>query len=928
MLGEPARFFGRRDEILLFSEYARSVRSGWARAVLIEGEAGIGKTSLINRLLQDLGDFLVLQATGDRTETDLPFGVIGQLTRNVPDAWLAEFPLLGRGALFPSSGDSTSPFSVGAQFIRLLDELQAARPVAVVVDDMSWTDELSQRVLAFVMRRLWADRVLLVFALRTEEAALPRSACDWRRLILGVPNGHRLVLDALSLEDVVEWVEGSAGGHSPPPGTAERLHRITHGHPLYLQTVLAETAAPRLAVAPGLVPVPQPLSAALRHQFEILPADSRALLEALAVLDGWAPLRFAARLSGVEDMSAAVQPLVDAGMVRHRSDGLIRHVSLRHALQRDVILSATPARRLRELHAAAAPLVDSTSSWRHKVAAAAGASPRLASDLEQAATEAIEAGDMERAATYLLWAADLVGAREQRERLLLTAAAYLIWLDKFSRVEPLMHEVRSCGPTPLRDLVVAAFAISQGAPAASERQMARAMESAEAVPGMDWAAAMAGVWLGTHCVIEGRGEEAARFSRHVLRMNSTGRHFTRRAKINLVYSSGFRGARTALRQLEDVYAPAGRSEVDSEADRLMWRGIYRALSGELRSGEKDIVAGLELGKIAGLSMLDEFGQVHLGLVRYLSGVWDEAMISARNSIVVQSAEGRPWLYAHSYGLLACVHAGRGDVVSARRYARIADESLLGVSCLAWPVIAKATISQAAGDHRSMLDALRPLLDVPDTAGQRLLELWWVPLHAEALIECDRRAEAEKAMEHLKSLAAETPYLRLPESWLHGRLMERSGDRQAAMRLYETAVKSPVRADENPIHRASAEHSYGAALLAAGERGEGRTWLTTARDRFMAITAFPFARRCEGLLAEGEHFESSQADKLEGMTERERHVAHLVGNGLTNKEIAAELFISMHTVDYHLRNIYGKLGINSRRRLRDHMQGVGSRPALS
>ncbi|WP_214108372.1 helix-turn-helix transcriptional regulator [Acrocarpospora catenulata] len=915
--GEPSRFVGRDHELARLRGCAERVRSGLTEVVVVEGEAGIGKTSLINRLLQDLDDFLVLRATGDRSETDLPFGVVDQLTRCVPGDQLEEFTLLGRDALTPYPGNHMSPFSVGAQFTRLLDQLQSGSPIAIVVDDVNWADDSSQRALAFVIRRLWADRVLLVLTLRPEEMTLSPAAVDWRRLVLGVSNGDRLVLSTLSLEEVTAWAEREFAGRSLPPGTAEALHHVTRGHPLHLQTVLAEMAGPRLAPAP----VPRPLSAALRRQAGLLPVNSRALLEALAVLDTWVPLRLAGHVAGLDDAEAAVQPLVDTGFVWHRAEGPTSSVSIRNELQRDAVVSTTSPWRLRELHATVAPLVNSAASWRHKVAAAGVTSPGLAAELEGAAAKALETGDVERAATYLLWAADLLGERGQRERLLLTAAAHLIWIDKFSRVEQLMDEVRSCEPSTLRDLVIAAFAISQGESTVSEMRLARAMDSAESAPGMAWAAAMAGVWLGTYLIIKGQGEEAARFSRRVLRMDFPGMHFARRAKINLVYSSGFHGPQAALRRLDEVYGPAGSAAEDFTADHLMWRGIHRSLAGELRSGAEDIQEGLDYGKVLGQPMLDEFGQIHLGLIRYLSGAWDDAVISTRKSILVQSTEGRPWLYAHSYGLLAAVHAGRGDFVSAQKCAMTAEDSLLGVSCLTWVIMAKAAIHQAAGDYRSMLDAMRPLIDTPETTGQRMLELWWLPVYAEALIECDRRTEAEEVLARLGSLAADIPYLRLAEPWLCGRFADRSSDHETALSMYEHAVRSPVDLDENPIHRAFAEQAYGTALLAGGYAEDGHAWLATARDRFTSVTAFAFARRCEKRLAGARSSAPAAADKLAGMTERERHIAHLVGNGLTNKEVAAELFISTHTVNYHLRNIYAKLGISSRRSLRDHVRGI-------
>src|SRR4051812_4522771 len=156
-------FVGRIRESERLQNCAGEVRAGDSWLAVVEGEAGIGKSSLVRRFAASLEDFTILWATGDPSEADLPYGVIGQLTRRADREALEQFPLLAE----PAAG--TTPHVVGGQLLLLLGALQqSGKPVAVIVDDLQWADQLSVKALGFVLRRLWADRILTILVTRPD----------------------------------------------------------------------------------------------------------------------------------------------------------------------------------------------------------------------------------------------------------------------------------------------------------------------------------------------------------------------------------------------------------------------------------------------------------------------------------------------------------------------------------------------------------------------------------------------------------------------------------------------------------------------------------------------------------------------------------------------------------------------------------------
>ncbi|WP_432585717.1 AAA family ATPase [Streptomyces sp. HD1123-B1] len=915
-------FVGRAPELERMHTCLREARSGKASSVLVQGPAGIGKTALVRRWLEGLAPegFPVLRATCDTSEEDLAFGMIGQLTSRVPAVLLGRFPLLA-GAI-PAASE---PFQVGAELLGLLSELQGGGPVVMIVDDVQWADQPSAQTLGFVLRRLEADAVLTVLLARSDTEPGRAGGLDLHRLIARMPHNCELNLTGLGVAEVAE-LAGLVYGRPVGSGTAERLREHTGGHALYLRTLLTEVSLEGAADGRDALPVPTSLVQALRRQLEALPGAARALIEGIAVLGGPAPLATAARVASVAEPDAALAPLLRHGIVRWWPHRPSTPVAIAHALQREAIMGATPPDRLRALHATAATLVDRAASWSHRVAATHGADPRLAGELERAAGEYDSAGEAVRAANLLLWASEVALPRREQERLLLTAAARLLWAQQYLRVEPLLTRIEAAGPSPLRSLVLGGYGTPRGTPGAAEL-LRDALEARPAEPGAEFVPAMAGTWLGIKHVVDGHGAKAVPVLRDVLAIDRLEPQLAPWAAGSLGLARAYAdGARAALGEYNTVAPPGSPRSAADQALQRAYRGMLQMWAGDLAEAQHELAAALDTARTQGSAVTSEFTYANLAASQYLLGLWDEAAISADHALAIADAEEKPWAFSYAYSIASWVPSGRGQWQRARelversyRWSREMGPDY-GVPLAA---LGNAVLAQARGDHPTMLAALRAVLGARPDAGPLAFQTWWRPLLVEALIAGGDLDKAAPAMTSLAALGEEAPSLRLAVAWLSGRLSQARGDARRARDTFEEALTAPAGADDPPLHRALLAHGHGRLLARAGEHHRAAARFTEARDLFAALGAQPFLLRYRDDFADWPAARPHAAGAaLSGLTGRERDISLLVGRGLTNREIAAKLFISSKTVEYHLGHVYQKLVISGRRQLRNLIQQDG------
>ncbi|MFJ9821025.1 ATP-binding protein [Streptomyces sp. NPDC101151] len=925
---EGQAFVGREEELGRLRGWMSDVRDGRPWVVLVEGEPGIGKTTMLRRWLAapELTGVTVLRAGCDPDEADVPFGVVGQFLARVDRARLQE---LGLGLAEASIPPGATAFQIGGDLVRLIDALQGAGPVAVAVDDVQWADALSMQALRFALHRLEADALLILLTRRSQpgtegQARVDEAQGPIERTIRAAERSAHITLGGLDLDAISELAQEHAGRRIEDK-TLTRLAEQTEGNPLYLNMILAQTPHP--GPLGDAMTVPTTLVAGIRRQLESLPEPARHLVEAAAVLNTPAPLWTVGRIAAVQDPAAALAPALEAGLLRWRSAEPTTPVTIAHALQQKAVIHATAPARLQQLHAAAAQVVERDATWAHRIAASASPDPGLAEELAREAETQAAGTNLERAATLGLWAADMADSRPEQERHLCTATARLLWADDFTRAAPLLTRVEACGPSPLKSLVLGAYESSRSVTGPAQAQLTRALEEAEHEPELRWAAAMAGTWLGLLYTYQGRGTQVAATLQQVLELTSIPDSLRLRARGFLGLGLGFaHGASRGLALFaEAVPMPDAATVTAGDAFPLSIRGALNGWAGRLTQAVDDLTAALGLGSRHGAPVMAEYTYANLAAAQYLHGAWSEATISANHALAVTDAEDKPWAKPPAHAIAAWPLAAQGDWEQAEAHIRAAQQwaPSFGPGILPHVATAKALLAQARGDHTGMRKALRPLPSMLGQGMPLLSRLWWLPLHAHALIATGELAEAGRALAELAGLATDTPPLLVPAGWLTGLLAERQGDPRTALDRYRSAVAVPPGPDDMPLYRAQLQQALGQCLLSTGEHAEAVAALRAAQHGFQQLRARPYLERCEAALAAAQERALHPAlhDAASEMTVRELDIAHLVERGMTNKEIAAELFISTKTVEYHLGHIFTRAHITSRRQLRELMRAA-------
>jgi ATP/maltotriose-dependent transcriptional regulator MalT len=392
------------------------------------------------------------------------------------------------------------------------------------------------------------------------------------------------------------------------------------------------------------------------------------------------------------------------------------------------------------------------------------------------------------------------------------------------------------------------------------------------------------------------------------------------------------GPREGLRQL--TYLPAEAADAaDDQLDSLATRGVCHLFLARIPAARTDLSTVARRDRQGAGSKLGHLSLALLSVAEYVSGDWNASESAADRAQAIATAQGHVFGDAASSFAAVCVQAGRGQWDAAQAQVDVLDRMNRALGSPAtehiFHALAGATLAQARADHAGILTALEPVLDgSADEADGRIgprfkpFWLWQQSLLVEALTGTGRLDAAVAAFDDLTAGYDGTGYLRVVVARLDGQLAEAQGRPRDALAIYEQAVvETPAEGDDAaPLFRAMLEHCYGRLLAATGSRRDAMRWFMSAHDRFGALRAAPFLERCDAdLVAIGLAAPEQPHSRMHTLTERELAVAFLIMGGRTNQEAAAELYISPKTVEYHLSNLYAKLGITSRRQLGEAMQ---------
>ncbi len=908
---------GRSAELDDLDQCARTAAAGVPRCVLVQGEAGIGRTALLRRFCAQETAAEIWWATGDPLETELPYGLVSQFYRHVtpvgdqPHPWADRVP------------PNVPAVEVGGHLLRAMESAQRVRPLIVVVDDAQWLDEPSFGALSYALRRLHSGRVLLVFSLRATDRApaeQTRVVEDrLRHLVTDRPHAVDIRLAGLSTEDVCALADQL--DQHVEMAIAGRIRDYLGGNPRHVLDVLRRLASASRTVARGRLPLPGPVLNAVRRSVADLSGPSRRLLAAIAVLDGCHPLSTVADVAGVPDAAVHLAPLLRSGFVLWWPEDPGTPVAIDSQPHRDAVYRTLEPQLRQELHAAVATRVDRFAALEHRVAAGTSLDDELADELELASAEAGKLGEVDRSAALLLWAADVTEDRARHERRLLSAAAQLTWFRRWDRLDELRPRIEACAPSPLRSLALGSLAHSHGQLALAEQRLAETLTMAGKDAELRPLVVRAWLSLAWSCGWRDEGHLERVIAGWVLAEPDLDRQTRYWAAYHAADAEGrlTDGPYQALTTLNRL-APLPTDVGPEDALLLAMHGAWQARAGRLTESIRTLTALERHAHLESLQDVIAATRAELAFAHHLAGAWESAMGVADDAVAAAERNDAVWTRSFVYGVAACVHASTGQLIRAgelmrasRRWWRPANSQ----SELSYPALAAATIAQAHADHPAMLAALQPILDLPASSGPaRFFQLWWRPLQVEALIGAGNLPEALVALHRLTELTGRTPSLEVAVGWLGGWLAERRGDHEEARVKYESAIALPVLPDSLPFHRARLVHAYGRLLLSRGSRRAAIGQLRQAFERYSVLGAQPSLELCAADLATSGLRVSTGQDigPLAVLSAKEHRVAHLVAAGLTNQQVAKEIYISVKTVEFHLGNIFAKLGINSRKDL--------------
>lgn len=911
---------GRAEEQARISALVRDAVAGEGGALVLRGEPGTGKSALLAdavtaiRAEQDpeTSDGLtVLRTQGIESEAPLAFGALQRLLRPL-------MPLVGRlpppqaralrVAFGEEVGDSGDRFLVFLGALSLLAEAADSRPVLAVVDDAHWLDEASAAALLFVGRRLAMERVAIVFAAREADVRTFDSG-DLPALELGG-------LDLGAAQEVL----AEQSGHTVPAEVGAALLAATGGNPLALVELPKALTTDQIQgkqALPGRLPVTGTVERVFLDRARRLSEQAQRLLLVAAADDS---TRIAVVSAAAGQLGAGAEALEEAeasGLVSVRAG----HLDLRHPLVRSAVYTAATSVERRRAHAALAAAMtapeDAERRVWHRAAAVDEPDPEVVAELERAAVRAEGSGGYEAAAAAWQRAAELSDDAGDRARRLYGAARGAWLAGQTSRARTLAETARAAAVEPLllADAVrlrariewntgsvkLGHRMILEGAAAVAAHDVNRAREMAM------FAAAIAAFGADS-----GVGVDPADFA--ALEKAATPREkcfAVLLLGLTRVTAGDWVEANRLLRSALDV-----ATTLDSSDDDLLPNlGIAALHLGDAATSDAYHQRLLARARDTGAMVMVLYSLTRLGFSDVPEGRWASAVARQNEALKLGEGTGQPVLATMPAAWLLLLSAYRGEdtyddlltdieTVEEAQALGILDQLIRDV--LRWAKGVHASPRTRAGFHH--------LAQISHQIVRRAAGLD----RLESAVHADQRDSATLWIEDLDTFAGTTGAGWAAAIAMHGRaLLAATGptpDSALADAHFEEALR--LHTDSaRPMDRGRTFLAYGEHLRRTRRRVAAREHLRAAVEIFEDLKATPWVERAtQELRASGETARRRDDAAMAQLTPTELQVAELVQRGLSNREAAAQLFVSPRTVDFHLRNVFAKTGVASRTEL--------------
>ena len=909
------RLTDRRGERDILDRLIGAVRAGQSRALVVRGDPGVGKTALLDYLADRARGCRVARAVGVQSEMELAFAGLHQLCAPMLDH-VDRLPAPQHDALRTAFGISAGPppdrFLVGLAVLSLLSEVAGERPLICVVDDEQWLDHASAQALGFVARRLAADPVGLVLAARVPGAELA-----------GLPE---LEVEGLSEDHARALLDNALAG---PLDVRVRdlIIAETQGNPLALLELPRALTPTELAGGFGL-PRPAPLSGRIedsfRRQLDALPAQARRLLQLAAADPSGDPVlvRRAAGWLGVPVQAAA--PAVEAGLVEFGVQ-----VRFRHPLVRSAAYRSASAQDRQEVHAALAEVTDPVAdpdrrAW-HRAQAASGPDEDVAAELERSAGRAQARGGMAAAAAFLDRAVVLTADPAHQAERALAAAQASLQAGAFGKALELLvtaeagslDELQSARVDLLRGQIVFASGLGSDAPPlllkAAKRLESLNLDLARETYLSAWMAALFAGRLG--------GDSDLLEVSSAARVLPPPAHPPRPVDLvldglTLLVTDGPGAAAPTLRRAVCAFADAAialeeglqwgwmaQAAASAVWDDDAWRVLLVRQVGLARAAGALDQLPIDLGALgtntawsgdfaAAAALIAEADAVCAAtgsraapyaamMLASLRGDEAEAAPLIEATIAEAAAEGQGIAVTYAHWVAAILHNGLGRYQEALVAAKQASEDTPGLYVSMWALPELIEAGARSGSTDLAGDALTRLAEITRAGG------------TDFGLGIEARSRA----------------------LLSGREVAEGCYREAIDRLGRTQLRPEL---------ARAHLLYGEWLRRENRRVDARAQLRIAHEMLGTIGMQAFAERARReLLATGQTVRRRTVEAPTTLTAQEASIARLAVDGRTNAEIGAQLFLSARTIEWHLRKVFTKLGISSRRELRQAVPATGT-----
>jgi DNA-binding CsgD family transcriptional regulator len=905
----PPVLLGRASEREALDRLLENVRGGQSAVLVIRGEAGAGKTALLHHCARQASGFRVARITGVESERELPFAGLHQLCAPMLGG-LGALPEPQQAALGValglSSGGAPDGFLVALAALSLLAEAAAERPLLCFVDDAQWLDGASGQVLGFVARRLLAESVAIVFAVR--------DPTDERELV-GLPE---LALGGLPEQDARALLATVIPGRLDER-VRDRLVAETRGNPLAILELPRALAAMRVPGGFGLEGadgLPGRIEESFVARLESLPQDSRLLLLVAAAEPLGDPLLLLGASERLGIAASAVETATDELLA------LGERVTFRHPLVRSAVYRSAAVQERRAAHLALAQATDrdvdpDRRAW-HLAAAAAGPDEQVALELERSAGRAQARGGLAAAAAFLQRAVALTGDAARRTDRALAAAETSLQAGVFDVARRLMATAEVGAVDELQrarlDLLRAEAAYSESRGSEAPALLLRAAKTLDPLDPklardtyLDaWSAALFAGRLASTGGLHDVSREA------LARPRPTGPE--RPSDLLLHgFSLAFTDGRSAAAPLLERAARgfAGKHATIEEVLRWGWLATAAAVmvwdyETCVAVGTRGVVLARESGALTVLAVSANV----LAQAMVLGGEFGRAasLIAEADSVTEATGTRVAPYGALVLGGLQGREAEAATVIDATIHDATAGGQGTAVQYAQW---ARSILLNGLGRYQEALAAAQ---DASDDTPELFVSVWALSELIEAAARSEDTARARSALERLAeaTCGAETDW----GLGIAARSRALLSEGETADRLYQEAVERLGRTRLRP-ELARAHLLYGEWLRREGRRVDARAQLRTAHEMLAGIGMGAFAERARReLLATGEKVRKRTADTRDELTGQERQIAGLARDGLSNPEIGARLFLSSRTVEWHLGKVFAKLGITSRMGLRD------------